>query len=341
MNVQLWHTYLTNLRRLPFVVEAEIEEQEPNGPRAQPDSVLRLRTPTKTHRLAVELRRTHLTYVLVEGLLARRRGLRDIPWILFAPHTGRKMAAFLAARGVNFVDQAGNCRLFLGNDHVAIIEGRPPAPRTARARGLGAPGHQVLFAILANPDLLNVPIRNLATVAGVGKTAAANTLRRLEEEGLVARGARRRQFLNRDLVLERWIAGYANLVRPRLTIGQFQTPYPDPGILEKTLQKVLKHRVDWAWGGGAAAERLDRYYRGPETVLHLAERDDELPALIEAIPDPNGTLTIMLAPGEMALRGPLPNTAHPLLVYTELVITCNERALEAAERIRNQYLWKT
>jgi hypothetical protein len=340
MNIEHWDKYLGNLRKLPFVLGAEIQAEQPSRNRARQDAILELKTPTGTYEFLVELKKTNLTYALVEVLLKQQRELGRRTWILFAPHIGKKMAGYLAERAVNFIDRAGNCFLAIGKNHVAIIEGRPPAPQAARARGLGAPGHQVLFAILAEPDLLNVPTRTLAALAGVGKTAAANTLRRLEEERLIAKGAQRRYLLRRGQILERWIAGYANIVRPRLTIGRYRTPHPNPRALEQRIAKALKNRVEWGWGGGAAAERLDPYYRGKETVIHLANTVYDLEARIQAIPDRNGPLTILLAPGEVALRGAAPHTVHPLLVYTELVVAHDERALEAANRIRDKYLWK-
>jgi hypothetical protein len=199
----------------------------------------------------------------------------------------------------------------------------------------------VLFAILAEPDLLDLPARKLATLAGVGKTAVANTLRRMEEEGLIAKGDGRRHLLGRGQILERWIAGYANVVRPRLTVGRYRTPDRDLHALEQRITRVLKKHVDWGWGGGAAAERLDHHYHGTETIIHVTKRDYHLEALIQAIPDRNGPLTVLLVPGQVALRGVIPHTVHPLLVYTELVIMPDERALEAANRIRDKFLWKT
>ena len=85
--------------------------------------------------------------------------------------------------------------------------------------------------------------------------------------------------------------------------------------------------------------RLDRYYRGSETTLHVTRRDGDLPARCEALPDRNGTLTILLTPGSLALQGAVPRTVHPLLVYTELVVSNDKRAIDAAGRIRERFLW--
>ncbi len=76
------------------------------------------------------------------------------------------MGRYLAERGVNYVDEPGNCHIVLGGDHVAVIEGRRPPRREARGRGMGVAGYRILFAILARPELLEAPVRVLAGEAG-------------------------------------------------------------------------------------------------------------------------------------------------------------------------------
>ena len=162
LEIEDFEKYLTHLRALPFVRKVEIRAVQPAKGPYRPDAALRLRTPRGTHDLLVEVKRTHLTYVLVDGILARIGKMAERPWILFAPYVGRRMGRHLAEFGVNYVDTAGNCRLRIGDDYCAIIEGQRPAREARQGRGIGVPGYQVLFAILAKPDLLNTPIRTLA-----------------------------------------------------------------------------------------------------------------------------------------------------------------------------------
>jgi hypothetical protein len=330
--------YLTHLRGLPFVRRAEIRNGGPGWGPYRPDAVLTLRAPQGSHELLVEIKRTHLTYALVDGMLACIGKAADRPWILFAPYVGQQMGRHLDEHGMNYVDAAGNCRLRLGDDHVVIIEGQRPAREAAGGRGMGAAGFQVLFAVLAKPDLLTVPIRTLADAAGVGKTAAADTIARLEKEGLAAAGRQRRHLLHPKTILDRWLAGYATAVRPRLLVGRYRTGDPDPAALENRIEKTLGETPAWAWGGGGAAMRLTKHYRGEETILHVETAPPDLPKRLRALPAQDGPLTILRAPGKIGFAGVLPRTVHPLLVFTELLTTGNERAREAAQEIRERYL---
>ena len=348
--------YLARVKAIPFAVRAEIRTTEPRPcagtPRA--DAVLAITTADEEHRLLVELKRTHLTYQMVDDFLARAKGMdlylvaepgprakttvNAFRWILFAPYIPRELGGHLAGRGVNYVDLAGNYFLRLGDRYLAAAEGRKPERRTPEGRGLRAAGHQVLFAILARPDLLNDPIEGLAHKAGVGKTAVADTIAKLVDEGLVAGPRGRRRLLAPITVLDRWLAGFATVVRGPHLIGRYRTQDADPAALEARLEKELAGQGRWAFGGTAGAYRVTRHYRGTDTTVHLAEPEEDLPARLHALKAGDGPLVLMKTPGVIAFEGVAPLTVHPLLIYTELLTIGDDRAREAAEEIRERHL---
>lgn len=328
---------LEQLRQLPFVRRAEVT-QAPGDP-GWTDLDLRLETGTREVRFAVDVKRTHLTRAIVDGTLARFADPKLGPWMLFAPYVGRRLGEYLAAQQANYVDMAGNCHLRVGPGYHAFVEGRR-RPEEARTRetGIRAPGLQVLFAILARPDLLDAPVRTLARFAGVGKSAVAERLQQLREDGYVVEAKNRKRLVRRKTILDQWLAGYENQVRPRLLLGRYQARERQSKRLEQIIENALGDRVAWAWGGGAAAMRLTGHYRGEETVLHVERELSDLPRRIEALPARNGPLTILRIPGPLALEGAEPRTVHPLLVYTELLANHTDRAREAADEVWRHFL---
>jgi len=327
--------YAARLRKLPFTraVRFRRRPDRADGPRVE--ATLVLTTPDGDYEFLVEANRTHLTYAVAENLLVRRRNPQ---WILFAPYVPRKIGRHLAAHGANYIDLEGNCHLRLGDRYIAAIEGRLPERKDAEGRGLRAAGHQVLFAILAKPELLNEGIVKIGDLAGVGKTTVADTLAKLEREGLITTIQNRRHLVKPGVVLDRWLAGYANTVRPRLLIGRYRTQDKDPEELEHRVDRVLGNDAEWAWGGGAAAMRLTQHYRGETTLLHVANPAPDLTKRLRAQRDADGPLVLLKVPGRLAFEGVLPRTVHPLLVYTELLTTGDERARETAIEIRERYL---
>lgn len=330
--------YLAQLRKLPFVkgVEAELEVRGAN--RIHGDALVRLRTPRGERTLWAEVKRTNITRPLVDALLARTPMDIRTKWVLFAPYIGAETGRHLKENGVNYVDAVGNCFLAIKQDYIATVEGKRPAKKTPLERGIRGPGHQILFAVLARPELLNAPVRILAGAAGVGKTAAAEMVKRLEEEGLVGADRERRRLLRVQTVLDRWLAGYTATVRPQLVMGRFHTNDRGAEVREDRIEREIGETTTWAWGGGTAAMRLTGYYHGPNTVLHLEHPLPDLGKRLKAIPAEDGPLIVLGVPGRVAFEGAKPRTVHPLLVYAELLATGNERAREAAQEVWSRYL---
>jgi hypothetical protein len=334
--------YLQHLRGLTFVKQAEVRLSPRARPAEGPDGVLSLQTPRSTHHLDLEVKRAHVTYAVVDAVIGGYKtgqtGKRSRPLMLFAPQIGRPLAEYLVAKDVNFVDEAGNCHVRLGSAFLALVVGRTAASRGAVGRGIGLPGHLVLFTILAKPELINSPIRTLSDRAGVSKTAVEHILARLTHEGVLVRGRQRRHLHDKKTLLDRWLSGYSSLVRPRLLVGQYRTPDADPSRLEERIERALADDTGWAWGGGAAAERLVGYYRGSKTVLHLSRPSEEILRSFRALPSKDGELAVLRTPGRVTFEGAVPRTVHPLLVYTELLTEGTDRAREAAGMIRERYL---
>ena len=335
---QDFETYLAHLRQLAFIKDAEIRKIEPGGPQHRPDAILWIQTPRGECEFFVEVKKTHMTYAIADGMTLHGDKASQKPWMLFALYIPRKIGRYLAEREVNYVDLPGNCRLKIGNDYIALIEGQRPVRVPAEGRGIGVPGYQVLFAILAKPELLNAPVRTLAEAAGVGKTTAAETLARLEKEGLIGTGQRLRRLLDGKRLLDRWLTGYEAVVRPHLLLGRFRTQDPSPAVIEERIERELPNTLTWAWGGGAAAMRITKRFRGEETVIHVANAAHNLAVRLRALPAVDGPLMILSAPGTVAFEGIVPRTVHPLLVFTELATSGNARARETALYIRERYL---
>ncbi len=331
--------YLDQLRKLPFITEAKLHEP-PNSPTlsSRPAVNLAIRTARGSYEFHVELKRTHLTRALVAGMLATIGNERIRDWILFAPHVGRPLASYLAERGGNYIDKAGNCRLVLGEDHYAFVQGQRRKEPEPRGRGVGLAGYQVLFAILAQPELLDAPTRTLALAAGVAMNTASRALTRLAEEGLIGAGTGHLRILDRQTMLDRWIAAYADQIRPRQFVGAFRTPDADPPGLEQRVEREFPDTTAWAWGGTAAAKRLNGIYRGPTTVLHVRHWNDDAARRLKALRAKDGPLIVLRTRGELAFNGIVPQTVHPLLVYAELLTSGDPRSTEAAEEIRSLYL---
>ena len=336
-----WEPYLQHLRKLPFVKSAMINRSTPfpvdRLKAYEADALLKIKTPRGNVELCVEEKKSHLTYALADGLAARIQKSGNTPWILFTLHVPSKIGRYLGEHGINYVDKAGNCRLQIGTDYIAVIEGQTPVYSAASGRGIGVPGYRVLFTILAKPEILGSSVRTLAEMASVSKTTVAESLGRLEKEGFIGPEQSGRRILNPRGLLDRWMVGY-EVLRPKLVFGEFRTPDPTPEALEQRVELELGNSFQWAWGGGAAAMRITKHFHGEKTVLHVSDPTNDLLKRLRALPANDGPFIIYRTPSKLAFEGIAPRTVHPLLVYAELMATGDSRARQIAMEIREHYL---
>ena len=329
--------YLERLRALPFVkhVDVRLPDRRANQ---EEDARLSLRTPKGRHDLAVEVKTQSLSRSAAQSLVTRALRNPARSWVAFSPYVSQPVGHLLASQDIGFVDQAGNCHITVGQDYLAHIEGRRPQLPSRQGRGLGARSYQVLFALLARPELVTAPIRSLAEAAGVRKTAAADLLQRLKDEGLILRDKAGMRIARPKTLMDRWIAGYADKLRPRLLVGRYRAAAKEPFAFEKHVEAMLGDDLNWAWGGATAGYRLTQHYRSATTTLHVAVPPTTMQRQLNLLPAKDGPIVVLGVPGPLGLEGPSPHIAHPLLVYTELLVEGDERALEAAAEIRTRFL---
>ncbi|HEU4764901.1 MAG TPA: type IV toxin-antitoxin system AbiEi family antitoxin [Candidatus Eisenbacteria bacterium] len=338
--------YLDRLAELPFLTKP----REVRCPaRTQPDTCIEIIAGGRKRVLAVELRRSDpLSRIALDHWMGQRKGSEQ-DWILLANHVGPKLSRYLREHRINFVDTSGNCHLSIDEGHVAYIEGRKRSTPAWESQGTGRAGYRILFALLASPELVTRPVREVASASGASKTAASSVLSRLEREGVIGATGRDRILLRPDELLQRWLNGYVDRLRPRLVFGRYETRIEDPDELDRFLSAQLSPHgegrfvdgskaIRWAWGGTAAEHRLLHYYRGTTTVIHFDAPPSTAAKRLGLAPAREGSITFLGVPGPLAFQGTPPDVAHPLLIYSELLATGEERARDAASRIRERYL---
>ena len=138
-------------------------------------------------------------------------------------------------------------------------------------------------------------------------------------------------------LFDRWLAAYPDVVRPSWLQGRYRTQDNDPETMERQIATAWG-KAKWAYGGGAAAWRMNHFYRGEELVLHVASPSTEEIRRLRALRSDDGILTVLRTPGTTAYAGSALHLAHPLLVYSEMIASMDPRMREAAEKLRERFL---
>jgi hypothetical protein len=312
-----------HLQELPFVLSSELESNK-----------LVLETPAGRVVLTLAVERSFLSERRVAELLQQVHGKS----MVFAPLVGGGLAERLQTSDANYVDQAGNLHLNIGDQYVAHIQGKT-LPSPARPSGIRSAGYRVLFALMAWPELAARSQREISVHTGASRTAVAAILGRLTDEGsLLGKGKRRRLVLDHRL-LQRWSVGYSDILRPSLFLGRYRLPDGGLEAVERRLEHVVQDR--YAWGGGVAASRLGGTFIGERLTLHVQEDQVALPLT----PSDEGEIHVLSIPGPLAWPGSEVwdgggrQVVHPLLAYVELMDEGSDRALQAATDLADQAGW--
>lgn len=332
---------LTTIRGLPFVKSVRAAA----GRAKQSPAELRIRSAAGAASFTVEVKRTHLNRAAPAGIAAAARQLvRDgkPPLLLLARYVPRAAGEELVRHGICFADEAGNVNLRLGERYHALVLGHRDRTPRERKRRLSPGTVQMHFVALARPDLLREPVRRLAENAGVGKSTAAEVRRQLLEQRLAfADASGEYRITDEKALLDRFLLGYSEILRPHLFVGRYRGPYGDSGGFIEALEQACSRRaLPWALTGGAGAYELDRYYRSEQTVAFVDGWDAALARELRLVPDRAGPVTVLRPFGGLVVW-PRPEerpVAHPWLIYAELLHEGEPRSIEVAEELRRNHL---
>jgi hypothetical protein len=333
---------LDSIRRLPFVRKLALRAD----PRARDrglDGEIEIETKSRKFRLAVETKRFHVSLAAAASIIAwtkQMRSERQRDVIVFAHFVPRRSAEALIAGRINFADEAGNLHLQLGDRYSWTSIGNPSPPPISGRRPITPAQLQLLFTLVTYPESVHWPVRKLEPASGVSKSGIAKAREQLVAEGLLRQTNDKYRLGPAGLLNDRLVSGYAQVLRPKLTLGTFRP-------IEKTasafLTRLREHKlagIRYSVTGGQAAKLLQHYYQGPEVTLFVDPATREAIRELRLLPDRQGPVTILKAFGEVVFGDKREQhlLAPPWLVYAELLNSRDSRAHEAAGEFRRGLL---
>jgi len=304
-----------------------------NGKNNYPDGLVRIDHQDMHWDFAVQakMRVTRATVAMEKGqptTLTQER-------ILVTQYVTPPMADLMKAIGLFFMDVAGNAYLNKPPLYVFIKGNKlPENVKAAPTKRLFKPaGLKVVFALLNNPKMVDWPYRQIAATTDVALGTVDWIFRDLKEMGfLLEMGRRKRKIQNPLTLLKRWVEAYPEQLRPKLDLERFKADDPD------WWKNVDITDYNACWGGEVAAAKITKQLK-PEKVIIYAH-------------EPPGKLIIekklrKATAGDIEILKPFWKFEHelidlgivpPLLVYADLIATGDDRNIETAEIIYDNYL---
>ncbi|WP_413544239.1 type IV toxin-antitoxin system AbiEi family antitoxin [Citricoccus nitrophenolicus] len=254
--------------------------------------------------------------------------------LLVGPRVTERSAERLRLLGINYIDQAGNAFITFNGVHIDVRGRRALRPSATKAPRLTRGGvnlfsvkrSQVIFTILSWPDLLDGPVREIATASMVSLGQAQGTLDLLMQYGYLDE---EKHFApsRRELLIDHWTASYPSGLGSEGKAGRYSGDWASLRVGDASVYV----------SGEAAVPELLR----PETATlyteefpielirsHRWRRNDEQPTIF---------LRRQFWRPSDAPAGPGVHEAPWLLVYADLLASNDGRQHEVAQRIREDH----
>jgi hypothetical protein len=232
----------------------------------------------------------------------------------------QKEIPYLEANGNIFLKKA---KLFM------LVDTQKPLQieKNKGNRAFTKTGLKVLFYLLQHKEAINLTQRELAEKARVGLGNIPQVIDGLKETGyLIPLNNKTYVWENRKALLERWIAQYATVLRPKLVKERY--------ALKGQWQDIALDNHKTLWGGEPAADILTNHLRPEKFLIYTQEDRMDLIKNYRLMPVKNGEIEVL----DMFWKQEKGETVPPLLVYADLMLEGGKRNKETAEKIYNEYI---
>lgn len=303
------------------------------GPRLRADAIVGLQLGGREVRYVAEVKRTLRPATLGAAIHQVRTYARTYAAkpLLVTNHVTPPLADALRTEGIEFIDAAGNA--FLNRPPLLVfVKGQRPTdapPIAERRRAFQPTGLQVLFAILARPELADRPYREIAINAGVAHGTVGWVMAEMPTLGYIADVGGRRRLINGERLLGQWTEAYARTLRPRLLLGRFRGELEGLDDRAANLKEVLL-------GGELAAARITRHLRPGTGTFYAQAIDPKVLLNLTLRADAEGNVDFRRR--FWAFAGEDPQLVPTLLIYADLLAIGDARCLETAELLRGPLL---
>lgn len=236
---------------------------------------------------------------------------------------------------MGYLDSAGNVYVNTG-DYFIFIEGQKEYPAAVQEKRslFTKTGIRVVFHLLSAPETQQYTYRELAESLDVSLGSITNAMQQLKQQGFLLKTSPSGWRLHdRKELLKKWTAAFAEKLKPDLLIGRFRF-----ASREQNWEKV-ELPPDTYWGGEPAACMLTRYLRPAEWTLYSSQDIRALMKNLRLLPDDGGKVWVYHKFWSDALL-PQQNhkTAPNLLVYSDLIASGEERNLETAQKLYDEFI---
>lgn len=287
------------------------------------EGIVRLRGGRQPISLPTKVRSTVPASVL-PGLLELKERYGKL--LVVAGRISGSMTKDLKDLGIFFLDSAGNA--YIETDMVFIwitgkkVEGVYQAKPLFTKTSL-----QLIFHFLAVEGLVGKTYREISEVTGVSLDTISRTINLLKENRfLIEVSFGNYQLVREEALLKRWIPEFGDRLKPKLLLGRFRF------LKEENWEALEFDPNQTQWSGEPGADKLLNILRPEVFTVYTLEEKQALVKKYRLIPDPSGKIEVYRAFWNMDCF-PAAQTAPPLLIYADLLLSGVARNVEVAKQL--------
>lgn len=295
------------------------------------DFELEITTPNdKTIKYLADVKLNFSNARLGDHLLRAAR--RKTPFLLITNYVTQPQAEKMREFGAAFLDEAGNAFLN-APEFFVFITGKKGKESKEKPINIFRPaGMKLLLAFLQKPGFENADYRSIAAETGLTHTTVGRVLSDLEKGGFLLRRSNENRFLtNKSELIKRWSVYYSEQYRVQLKPIRYHST-KHSGRWWEDIEIADYNAV---WGGETGGAILTKHLRPETATIYANSRLPKLQARHGLVRDEKGEIEILQ---KFWKFGEVGNVAPPLVIYADLLATADERNLETAQMIYDEYL---
>ncbi len=286
----------------------------------------------KTRSIYVEAKQ-EIRFHQAQALIEMKKQLGIV--LVIAEYISPKVKKYLEENEVNYMDQAGNIWFSMPPVYIQIKGNPTDRPSTKRpGRAFSKTGLKLTFSLLVDASLINATYRDIVEKTGVSLGSIPPIFAGLKEEGfLLEKTGGNWMLVEKEDLIHRWEESYVEKLRPRLLAGRFRATNRR---FSETWKKMTLIEGD-KWGGEPGADLLTNYLRPESYTMYSNQLQVDLMKSYRWVPDPEGNIEVYRPfwKSNFSNQG---KVAHPLVIHAELMMQGDERSLETAKVIYEQFL---
>lgn len=197
-------------------------------------------------------------------------------------------------------------------------------------------GIKLVMLFLLDEKRINFTYRTIATEAGIATGNVKFILDGLIQEGYALRkNEKQLKLVNKKELLHKWVTAYNEKLKPTLHIGNFRFLRQNDFLNWK---KLPLDNTKALWGGEAAGNILTGYLVPETLTIYTTDKRLEIVKNYQIIPDIEGNVKVYQKFWSMK---DVDNQAQYLIAYADLIHQNDQRCIETANKIYDQYLANT